>query len=72
VADEEDIALSALNSLYDGVQAGRFPRLNDRDDLWKLLVTIACRKTNAFCDRHFAKRRGGGQVRGESALLGEG
>jgi len=67
-ADEEDIALSALNSFYDGVQAGRFPQLDDRDNLWKVLVTIACRKTNTFRDRSRAQKRGGGDLRGESVF----
>lgn len=66
VVDEEDIALSALNSFYDGVQAGRFPQLDDRDNLWKILVVIACRKTSAQRDRQFAQRRGAGEARGES------
>jgi len=68
VADEEDIALSALNSFYDGVQAGRFPQLDDRDNLWKILVTIACRKTNAFREKSFAQKRGSGNLRGESVF----
>src|SRR4051794_10881200 len=33
-SDEEDLALSAFQSLYQGVCEGRFPRLDDRDDLW--------------------------------------
>ena len=42
--DEEDVALSAFHSLYQGVREGRFPRLDDRDDLWKLLVHLtACK-----------------------------
>jgi hypothetical protein len=32
-ADEEDVALSAFDSFCRGAEAGRFPRLNDRDDL---------------------------------------
>jgi hypothetical protein len=35
-ADEEDVALSALNSFVEGLAHGRFPQLNDRDDLWRL------------------------------------
>ena len=38
--DEQDVALSAFNSFFQGVSQGRFPQLNDRHDLWKLLVTI--------------------------------
>jgi DNA-directed RNA polymerase specialized sigma24 family protein len=44
VADEEDIALSAFQSLCAGVAHDRFARLSDREDLWKLLATITCRK----------------------------
>lgn len=43
-ADEEDVALSAFNSFCQGATKGRFPRLQDRDDLWGLLVVITARK----------------------------
>lgn len=33
IADEEDVALSAMRSFYRGVTAGRFPHLYDRGDL---------------------------------------
>jgi DNA-directed RNA polymerase specialized sigma24 family protein len=42
--DEEDVALSAFDSFCRRAAAGRFPRLDDRDDLWGLLVLIATRK----------------------------
>src|SRR4051794_4209154 len=44
VGDEEDVALSAFKSFCRGVEKQRFPDLNDRDDLWKLLVTITLHK----------------------------
>jgi len=44
-ADEEDIALSAINALYDGARADRFRKLEDRDDLWQILCMITARKT---------------------------
>lgn len=72
VVDEEDVALSAMNSLFRGAEAGRFPRLEDRDDLWKLLVTITARKAIKQQRRHFADKRGGGAVQGESVLKGHG
>src|SRR5262249_61707282 len=34
-ADGEDAALSAFDSFCRGAEQGRFPRLNDRDDLWQ-------------------------------------
>ncbi len=70
VVDEEDVALSAMNSLFRGAEAGRFRQLEDRDDLWKLLVTITARKAMKQQRRHFAEKRGGGLVRGESILGG--
>lgn len=57
VADEEDIALSALNSFFMGAREGKFPQLADRDDLWKLLFVIATRKSLAQRRRHFAVTR---------------
>ena len=42
--DEEDVALSAFNSFCAGAEAGRFPKLNDRHDLWQILVMLAARK----------------------------
>ncbi len=66
-ADEEDMALSALNSFFRGAQEGRF-QLHDRHDLWKLLTTITLRKVGTEYRRIYAVKRGGGKVRGESAL----
>jgi DNA-directed RNA polymerase specialized sigma24 family protein len=44
VDDEEDVALSALDSFLRGAERGRFPNLHGRDSLWALLVTITVRK----------------------------
>ena len=68
-ADEEDVVLSAMASFCRGAAAGRFPDLADRQDLWKLLVTITARKAVAQMKRHYAQKRGGGAVRGESVFL---
>jgi DNA-directed RNA polymerase specialized sigma24 family protein len=43
-AQDEDVALSAFKSLCLGAEAGRFPNLQDRDDLWRLLAVITIRK----------------------------
>src|SRR5262249_39146854 len=45
-ADEEDVALSAFDSFCRGAARGRFPRLNDRDDLWQVLVLLTARKAS--------------------------
>jgi DNA-directed RNA polymerase specialized sigma24 family protein len=69
IADEEDVALSAMHSFCKGMQAGRFPNLADRDELWKLLVTITIRKAYGQLRHGKAEKRGGGSVRGESVFL---
>jgi DNA-directed RNA polymerase specialized sigma24 family protein len=43
-ADEEDVALSAFDSFCRGAENGRFPQLDDRDNLWQLLVLLTARK----------------------------
>jgi RNA polymerase sigma factor (sigma-70 family) len=64
--DEEDVVLSAFDSFVRGAAAGRFPQLDDRDDLWRLLVTITARKALAQLRQQLCQKRGGGGVRGES------
>jgi RNA polymerase sigma factor (sigma-70 family) len=56
-ADEEDVALSAFDSFCRAAEAGRFPRLDDRDDLWRLLVLIAARKACDLAEREGRDRR---------------
>ena len=68
MADEEDVALSAFHSLCEGAAQGRFARLEDRDDLWALLVTITARKAAEQVRRERRQKRGGGRVRGEQEL----
>ena len=48
--------------------AGQFPQLDDRDDLWRLLVTITARKAVAAIRHQTRQKRGGGPVLGESAI----
>ncbi len=43
-ADEEDVALSALDSFCRAAEHGRFPNLADRDGLWRLLLQMTARK----------------------------
>ena len=51
-------------------EAGRFPRLDDRDDLWQLLLMITSRKASRLRQHEGRQRRGGGQVVPFSALEG--
>jgi DNA-directed RNA polymerase specialized sigma24 family protein len=64
------VALSAFDSFCRGAQAGRFPQLHDRNNLWPLLTIITARKALDLVHHNRRQKRGGGHVRGESALLG--
>lgn len=75
VADEEDIALSAFDSFCRGLEKGRFPDLQDRDNLWKLLVVLTSRKASHLLRDEQRLKRGGGTKIGpeelEQAILQE-
>jgi DNA-directed RNA polymerase specialized sigma24 family protein len=64
VADEEDAALNAFESFFRGAAQGRYPRLDDRDDLWRLLVVITEGKAHDQAVRERRQKRGGGKVVG--------
>jgi RNA polymerase sigma factor (sigma-70 family) len=68
VADEEDIALSAFASFSRAVERGRFTQLTDRNDLWRLLMRITARKAVDQIRYHCRQVRGGGNLRGATAL----
>ncbi len=68
--DDEDAALSAFHSFCQGVAHSRFPRLDDRHDLWRLLVTITARKAADQIKRARSLKRGGGRLLDEAALDG--
>lgn len=72
IEDEEDVALSALDSFFRAVEKGRFPDLEDRDGLWRLLSWITQRKAVDAVRRTLKQKSGGGQVRGESKFLDKG
>lgn len=68
VVDEEDVALSAFDVFCRNASDGKFPNLKDRDDLWKLLITITDRKTHEHVKFQRRQKRGGGNVRGQSVF----
>ena len=65
-ADEEDVVQSAFKSFCIRAAGGAFPRLEDRDDLWKLLLTITARKA-----LRLARREGRKHLVDESDLLNQ-
>src|SRR5207249_10641831 len=70
VADEEDVAVSAFDSFVRAAAAGRFPRLDDRDDLWQVLFVLTTRKAADQVEKDAAAKRGGGRVGHLSAQAG--
>jgi DNA-directed RNA polymerase specialized sigma24 family protein len=71
IADEEDVALSAFDSFCRGAQAGRFPRLDDRNDLWQILVLITVRKAIDLRNYEGRPSRGKGRVQSVTELTQE-
>lgn len=62
-ADEEDVALSAFDSFCRHAEQGHFPDLQDRDNLWRLLVVITARKAGHLRRDERRQKRGGNLVR---------
>jgi DNA-directed RNA polymerase specialized sigma24 family protein len=69
-ADEEDVALSAFDSFCRSAERGRFPQLEDRHDLWQILVVLTARKAADLRKHEQRQKRGGGAVLDEAALAG--
>lgn len=65
-ADGEDVAQSVFQQFFAGFQ--RFPKLNDRRDLWQILLMLTARRCRDQQRRYLSEIRGGGRVLGESAL----
>ena len=66
--DQEDIALSAFFSFCQRVEHGHFADLQDRQELWRVLVVIARRKAISWLRHEMAAKRGGGRSRDQTML----
>jgi hypothetical protein len=69
--DEEDVALSVFDTFCRGLEEGRFSRLQDRDDLWKLLVALTAQKSIRLVQHERRLKRGGGRVVTEADLASD-
>jgi RNA polymerase sigma factor (sigma-70 family) len=63
--EEEDVALSAFASFCQAAGQRRFPQLANREDLWRLLVTLTARKVWRRRRLEQTQKRGGGIARSE-------
>lgn len=68
MADAEDAAQSAMQTFFRRAHKGNYPLLNDRQELWQLLVVITASKASNQRRRERALKRGGGKVRGDSVF----
>jgi DNA-directed RNA polymerase specialized sigma24 family protein len=71
-ADEEDVALSVLDSFCRGAERGRLPGVDDRNNLWRFLVVLTARKSLDQVQQERRLKRGGNRVKGEAVLAGAG
>jgi DNA-directed RNA polymerase specialized sigma24 family protein len=70
IADEEDVALSAFDSFFRGAEEGRFPQLDDRDDLWQLLMVLTARKAANLTKYELRAMRDPRRLRRPSGVAG--
>ncbi len=68
--DEQDVVLNVFEACYRGLQSGRFPNINDRHELWRLLITLTARKAIDGIRREQREKRGGGRVLVEADMNG--
>jgi len=68
VADEEDVAMSAVESVCFAASDHRCSKLEDRNDLQKMLFTKVRDKSVKISREACAQKRGSGKVRGESVF----
>ena len=61
VYDEEDLAVSVFDALCQATRDGRYENVENREELWRLLVTISNRKAIDRYRHVTAQRRSGNQ-----------
>ena len=72
IAEEEDVVAVAFATFVRRARQGHFPSLRDCDDLWHLLAKITERKSVEWMRGQVREKRGGGRVRGDSAVANPG
>lgn len=58
----EDVALAAFAGFCLAARNGRFPKLTDRHDLWRLLLTITLRRARDQARQELRERRSGART----------
>jgi len=68
MADEEDVVISVFDKFSRAARDGSFKKLDDREDLWQILVLLTTHKAINQRKHDARQKRGGGKVRGESVF----
>lgn len=68
LADEEDVALESLSELFKGLLEGKYSKLDNRESMWSLLVTVAARNVVDEVNKEKRLKRGGGNVLRETEV----
>jgi DNA-directed RNA polymerase specialized sigma24 family protein len=70
-AGSEDVALSAFKSFCLRAEKGGFPQLEDRDDLWQILVMLTRRKAIDLLKHEQCQRRDHRRVEAGGSFVSE-
>ncbi|MEQ1902905.1 MAG: ECF-type sigma factor [Pirellulaceae bacterium] len=66
--NEEDVVQKAFADFFLQVKSGRFPKLDDRNDLWQILAMLVDRRAKDQIRFQNTQKAGGGRVNTESFL----
>jgi DNA-directed RNA polymerase specialized sigma24 family protein len=61
-SDEEDVLISVFDRFFQAARKEGFARLNNRDDLWRILLMLTEQKVAERFRRAGAQKRGAGRV----------
>ena len=66
MVDEEDVVQNAFENFFRQVQEDRFPKLDDRNDLWQILCMLVDRRAKDQIAKLNTMKGGGKLVHGDS------
>lgn len=72
VLDEDDVVLAAFENFFREAPENKFPKLNDRHDLWQVLAMLVDRRAKDQFRKVTAQKNGFNQVRGDSMNIHSG
>jgi DNA-directed RNA polymerase specialized sigma24 family protein len=70
-ADEEDVLQNAFDSFFHDIDRQRYAKLDDRDDLWQILIMLITDKAHDLIKHARRVKRGGGRVHDEQAAIAD-